>query len=213
MFERSQPMKIQTNALRNRVENVTAEGRLAWILLCAAFLVAFPHWAFAQSSCTESCSWQDASDWGKAVTCQSPNVSFGLCGSGGNMDCVSGSTKVSNQIYCCHGPQWGNYTGTTRVKTNEFGKRIQCSAGQVVVALCGSGKNKDCDGDVNWIDCATVPDMKLGSDGTWYSTADFGGKVFCPNATVMTGMCGSGKNRDCPDGMVNEIRCTTYTLN
>jgi hypothetical protein len=164
---------------------------------------------------SEFCSWEDSSSWGQNLACQSPNIAFGICGSGKNQDCTGASGKVSTQLYCCSEPTVGNPSSEKLYATNNWGQRLACPSGQVVVDYCGSGKNKDCANDnTNSITCATVDSISLQTNtATWYSTNDWGKQLVCPNAMVLTGLCGSGQNKDCPNSMTNEIQCTTYTIN
>jgi len=177
-------------------------------ILLATFIFSIP----LVGNSNQICTWENSSTWGQNLSCQNPNLAFGVCGSGKNKDCANGT--VANQIYCCNEPITFSPKNPVTVTTTDYGKRISCPPNQVVTDFCGSGKNKDCSNNVvNSITCITVDSISLQEKtNTWYGTSEYGKQVFCPNSMIMTGVCGSGQKKDCLDGMVNEIQCTTYEI-
>jgi len=177
-----------------------------------ALLLLAPLGVVMAGQYSEFCTWEQSSNWGQNLSCQSPNVAFGICGSGKNTDCKDG--QVATQLYCCNEPTVGAHRNEQQINADNWGQRLSCPTGQVVIDFCGSGRNKDCAGGIsNAITCATVDSLNLESGSAiWYSTSEWGKQVFCPNAMVLTGVCGSGENKDCPNGTTNEVQCTTYTI-
>lgn len=175
---------------------------------CSFIIFSLPTLA---TGCNESCSWINADKWGDNLKCQNPSLAFGICGSGENPNCEDGDTP--NQLYCCNEPNVSKIDPSKEIKTKNYGERMSCPKGQFVIAFCGSGRNRDCGGFVNTITCASSSQIHLEEESKkWFSTSDFGGQVFCPNAMTMTGACGSGMNKDCPGGTVNEVECKKYKI-
>lgn len=116
-----------------------------------------------------------ADNWGQRITCGdgtpgNAGAVVAICGSGGNMDCGGkpnyvrcaallygdgGDTMINcdadncpDSVVTTSNPQW--------VSVSEWGGWAVCPDGMVATGFCGSGANKDCNGNVIELQCSTV---------------------------------------------------------
>ena len=124
-----------------------------------------------------------ADNWGQRLTCgdSSPGdaaVLIGVCGSGANMDCGGkpnyarcarlvygdGSDEVMNCDDDTCPSAWVTTSNPQWISVSEWGGWAQCPDGMVATGFCGSGANKDCNGNVVEIQCSTVT-LRLNFEG------------------------------------------------
>ena len=97
---------------------------------------------------------------------------------------------------------------------NRWGSGLECEAGEALVAVCGSGGNRDCRHNgqemAHKIRCVNPPSEALswqnGNDVKTEVPSDWGEWVRCPRDHVATARCSGGANRDC-DGKSHWLKC------
>lgn len=106
-------------------------------------------------------------------------------------------------------------------RTGKKGELIECPAGFVMTGVCGSGELGSCEGLWTKIECRR---LRINSDSSKvryeqkkiYKESQIviikrgkaGDELECDNGYIPTGMCGSGANADCGDGIVTELYCS-----
>ena len=98
--------------------------------------------------------------------------------------------------------------GAPTYHTGSWGVQVDCPTGKVVTSLCSSGKNPDCHFGGNFytrIGCSEV----TASDGRTvkfgprtYRTPWWGKLAMCLPGEVVTSVCTSGEDPDCPSGTI-----------
>jgi hypothetical protein len=84
---------------------------------------------------------------------------------------------------------------TTTFYARDYGDVASCPRGYGVSQFCGSGRNKDCNGNVGWIRCGTAFTV----DGTrvTLTRGDPRDLTECPEGHAIVGICFSGADSDC----------------
>lgn len=177
--------------------------------------------------------------WGEATSCSGGGIVAAVCGSGADADCQTQPTEVLCTttdekvngyplVWPAHSPdKYYAYSWGERIVCPVRDDTILGNAQQVLVGVCGSGADADCDGKSSYALCQSlfygdgniylpsgVEGMQVGaslSDQEWISNSEWGGWANCPEGKVATGFCGSGANKDC-NGNVVEIQCSTVTF-
>ncbi len=109
--------------------------------------------------------WVSSSNWGQRISCPDGKVITSICGSGANPDC-SGKTaaiQCSRIAVAMPGFGSGGWQGmntttknSTWSSTANWGGTVTCPPGKVATGFCGSGGNKDCQGNVIELRCSHI---------------------------------------------------------
>lgn len=95
------------------------------------------------------------------------------------------------------------------------GERAMCGPGQVLVGVCGSGKNTDChlngQSYSHLIRCANV----VSNTFHWHNSSEVGDWIganqftyaSCDESSMAVGRCSGGQHPDCADSKYHEIIC------
>ena len=154
------------------------------------------------------CYWTQGK-YGVNLSCPSGWVGSGACGSGKNADCKKNGNFWTS-LKCCENSNADN-TFDCYTSTGSYGQKLECSSEKAAFGLCGSGKDADCGNNVwNKLNCcssqitidSSLCDWKYGTYGTYLE---------CTAEEVLTGICGSGKNADCPYNSYHGIKCCKGT--
>ena len=96
------------------------------------------------------------------------------------------------------------------IYANNWGEEARCpierdNFSEAVVAVCGSGRNADCENSPMIIQCNL--DSRLYAMETETVTASgWGNRIGCPENQLVIGICGSGESPDC-GGKPSHITC------
>lgn len=91
--------------------------------------------------------------WGQKVTCPGKSAVIKVCGSGRDANC-DGESHV---VICEDLPENASLGSSRWVTQTEFGDHLQyCNDGEIGTGYCGSGRNKDCGGDVAMMRCTQI---------------------------------------------------------
>lgn len=115
----------------------------------------------------------------------------------------SGEDVVIDQAYC-------STVGQT------YGVPITCNTNEVIFGSCGSGRDPDCGGYYDYIQCCDVAAYAYDQAGCATYGATYGTVLSCPEITgdparALESVCGSGENADC-NGSYHEITCCPGTF-
>ncbi|MBX2811510.1 MAG: hypothetical protein KTR25_06865 [Myxococcales bacterium] len=149
--------------------------------------------------------------YGVNVKCGTNEIGLGLCGSGENADCSRNYTGLQ-----CGNIVGGAVNSPGYLVGADYGVRLSCPFATVATSLCSSGKNRDC--KVNNIShtigltCSQPSGITVNRNACFWQSSPYGKKTSCPSGFVMTGACGSGKNKDCRS-VHSELECCSYDVN
>eukprot|EP01084_Bolivina_argentea_P146274 256188_1 len=157
---------------------------------------------------------------GEFIKCDMESgIVWGECGSGSNHDCFGDACQDKSNSYegidC-------NYPGLEPVAFNTTswlcggdGTELSCfhNGGSVMVGVCGSGGGSNCkaycDG-YHGILCADQSYFNIDFGKCSWQTGGYGEWVYCPEGTVATGHCGSGKKAECGHKEWHGIQCCQF---
>ena len=158
------------------------------------------------------CYWTQGK-YGVNLNCPSGWVGSGACGSGGNADCKkNGNFWVGfwASLKCCHNSNAGNRFHC-HTSTGSWGQKLECSSEKSAFGLCGSGRNADCGNNVwNKLTCCSSR-ILINSASCYWKYGTYGTYLECAAGEVLTGICGSGMNADCPHNSFHGIKCCKGT--
>ena len=159
-----------------------------------------------------TCFWQTGR-WGQFLHCPQGYIGMGACGSGRNADCRKHGVSAWTELMCCQ-IRCDRRTSRTYChdRSASWGRLNSCSSEKAVFSLCGSGENADC-GHHTWtkIKCCKENAISLQSRTCNWQYGGYGSYLNCGSGYVLSGVCGSGRNADCPRRSFHGIRCCRYT--
>lgn len=121
-------------------------------------------YSFFQAKCCYRSDYQDSVEnctvlsgqYGQNLSCQPGQIAVGGCGSGEMNDCSHTGSPNWSELVCCNKPNTKILAKNCYKKYGEFGLENSCQANEVVVSICGSGSNPDCNGHGNMIECCPL---------------------------------------------------------
>eukprot|EP01084_Bolivina_argentea_P029889 55454_1 len=159
--------------------------------------------------------------YGEFIECNS-GIMTGACGSGRDANCNDFHNQCRAQKWSailCDYKELGNADLKSSWQCAKYGVRQSCEDMlnheiNIMVGLCGSGENADCKSECSSDSYAAIRCAKQDGKGVrfagnvcvWIPQYEWGRFTECPSGFVITGYCGSGRNRDC-NGNAFEIQC------
>ena len=155
---------------------------------------------------SQRCIWLTGR-FGQYLKCPYGYVGRGACGSGRHADCKQHG-KHWTELRCCQigNPQVLRYNCNTQRR--RYGWHNSCVNNKAVFSLCGSGRHADC-GTNAWtkIRCCSHTGLNINNSKCGWIYGHYGTYLRCSKGYVLTGVCGSGQNADCPHQKFHGVRC------
>jgi len=141
--------------------------------------------------------------WGNEVRCPDGWYATGICGSGKNADC---GKHAWHKLKCTEYYMDLDSAPASLWSTQKYGVTKKCGDDNALCGRCGAGKKGDCSGfhqgtrccdTFGEVDHSKCVSFKL-ENGVFHS---------CPPGYVITEVCGSGGNADCPSQSFVSGKC------